>query len=128
MEAEELITQEVTVSTRVLVWGSGPVACCAALESAGLGHGVLLCSPEPDIKGNPHLWAQGDQVSQEREDLIAHVTGHGDIDVLAPCEILELAGSPGRYLVRLGKDDTRFEKEVGAIVLASEISGKAGKG
>ncbi|MBW1945478.1 MAG: hydrogenase iron-sulfur subunit [Deltaproteobacteria bacterium] len=25
-----------------------------------------------------------------------------------------------RYLVRLGKDDTRFEKEVGAIVLASE--------
>ena len=112
--------QEVTVSTRVLVWGSGPVACCAALELAELGHGVLLCSPEPDIKGNPHLWARGDKVSQEPGDLIANAAGHGDIEVIAPCEILELAGSPGRYRVRLGKDDTRFEKEVGAIVLASE--------
>ena len=113
---------EIAISSRVLAWGSGPVACCAARELAGLGHEVLLCSPDPDIKGNSHLWASGNQAGRNREEMIQSAGGHAGIEVIAPCEILELKGSPGRYRVRLRKDDTRFVKEVGAIVLASEFA------
>lgn len=120
MESEELIMQEVTISSRVLVWGAGPIAGRAAEELAGLGHEVLLCSPDPDIGGNPHVWAGGDGPSREMVDLNTFMESHPGVEVIAPSEILDLEGTPGRYRVTLAAGDTRVVKEVGAVILASE--------
>lgn len=120
VETETLNMTEITVSSRVLVWGAGPVACKAALELAELGYEVLLCSPGREISGDPHLWAGGDQPGRDGEDLVGDVQGHSSIQVIAPCGILALEGPPGRFRITLERDGARFVEEVGAVVLASE--------
>ena len=120
-KSEELKKVEISISTAVLVWGSGLIAGVAARELAKMGHEVFLCSPEPGITGNAHFWGRADDMNVDLESLSAEVEEDARIQIMAPAEIIEFYGSPGRFQARLKVNgDLSLEKEIGAVILANE--------
>ncbi len=120
-EKENLEKVEINISTKVLVAGSGPVAHMAALELAKIGHQVLLCSGGTNVAGNTHLWGSTDNGSFQPGSLIEQLKDDPKIEIMAPAEILEFQGPPGKFQVTLtGNDGSRLTKEIGAVILSIE--------
>jgi coenzyme F420-reducing hydrogenase delta subunit/ferredoxin len=120
---ENLDMVEMNVSSRVLVVGSGPVAHLAALELAKMGHEVLLCSQASNIAGHTHLWGSPEGPLVQAGSLVQDLKDDPRIEIMAPAEILDFQGSPGKFRARLtGNDKDTIHKEVGAVILSSEPS------
>ena len=121
IKSEELKKVEISISTGVLVWGSGLVAGVAAKELAKMGHEVLLCSSGAETTGNARIWGKPDDLNVDLESLAADMKENARIQIMAPAEILEFYGSPGRFQARLKVNkDLSLEKEIGAVILANE--------
>lgn len=119
--ANDKLNTELSISTKVLVIGTGLVACTAARELAETGYRVLFCSPQSDIPGNPRSFASVHGHVFDLEAMITEIKEDNRIEIMAPAEILELEGSPGEFRVRLKTvNRTSLLKEVGAVILAHE--------
>ena len=117
---EDLKKTEISISTRVLVVGSGPVAVAAARELSKIGREVILCSHDEKIVGNPHLLYGRYNMPADPASLVKDIEADPMIRVLSPAEILEFDGSPGNFQVRLRTNGGMVQTEVGAVMLANE--------
>jgi coenzyme F420-reducing hydrogenase delta subunit/Pyruvate/2-oxoacid:ferredoxin oxidoreductase delta subunit len=113
--------QTISVSTKVLVIGAGPVACVAAHELLTLGYQVLWVSFEADpLTGIPSSETDG-ETSADLTSVIAGMKETSRVEVQAPAEVVDFEGFPGSFHVTLrGKEGVRSESIVGAVILANE--------
>ena len=119
--AQPITTQEVPVSSQVLVWGDSGAALKAALDLARLGYPVLLAFPGPALKplnpGGPMAQA----AEEELASLVSQAQAHTLIRLLPEAAVLDLQGGAGDFVARLKSRDRVLEEKVGALILAPEL-------
>ncbi len=113
---------------RILVVGGGVSGLTAALESADAGYDVLLVERAAALGGwAARLWRR--TPSREPYDepvdtgigaLVERARAHPRIEVMLGAHLVQTAGAPGRFQVRIERDDgSTSEATCGAIVQAS---------
>ncbi len=119
--AKPLITMEVPVSNRVLIWGDSFPALQAARDLADLGHPVLLLTPNSSLSP----LTPGAPLTQAPEEglaaLIQQVQSHPLIRLALDAKIMECQGTPGNFRVRYQTLDEVWEEKIGALILAPEL-------
>jgi coenzyme F420-reducing hydrogenase delta subunit/Pyruvate/2-oxoacid:ferredoxin oxidoreductase delta subunit len=119
--AEPILTQEVPVSTRVLVWGDSFVALKAAVDLAHLDYPVLLAFPGPNMKPLVPGAALNLSPGEELLELLAQAQSQAGIRLLPQASILEVQGSAGNFQVKLETPEEVQRETVGAMILAPEL-------
>ena len=119
--AEPITTQELPVTSRVLVWGDSFAALKAAVDLADLGYPVIQAYPgatlSPLLPGAPPAQPPG----AELQDLISRAQSHPGIQLLPQTHLVEVQGSAGNFRVRLQTSQEVREEIVGAMILAPEL-------
>jgi len=119
--AEPILTQEMPVSTQVLVWGDSFAALKAAVELAHQKYPVFLAFPGPNLK--PLI--PGAAVTQTPEEellgLLAQAQSHPGIRLVPQARLLEVQGSAGSFQVKLETPEGVQRETVGAMILAPEL-------
>ncbi len=120
--AEPITTQDLPVTSRVLVWGDSGAALKAAVDLADLGYPVIQAYPgarlSPLLPGAPPAAPPG----PELQDLISRAQSHPGIRLLPQTHLAEVQGSAGNFQVRLQTPEAVREEIVGAMILAPELS------
>jgi quinone-modifying oxidoreductase subunit QmoB len=115
-------------SCRLLVVGGGISGLTAALEAADAGYEVLLVERAAALGGwagtlwkrTPSREPYGEPVDTGVAALVQRANAHPRIGVMTGSRVVETAGAPGRFSVRIAREDgSTSEQTVGAIVQAS---------
>jgi coenzyme F420-reducing hydrogenase delta subunit/Pyruvate/2-oxoacid:ferredoxin oxidoreductase delta subunit len=119
--AEPIVTQELPVSSQVLVWGDSFAALKAAVDLANQGYAVLQAFPgpalQPLIPGAPRHQAPGEELGQ----VLAQAQSHAALRLLPQARILAAQGSAGHFQVKIETPQGVLEETVGAMILAPEL-------
>ncbi|MEW6659590.1 MAG: hydrogenase iron-sulfur subunit [Thermodesulfobacteriota bacterium] len=119
--AEPIVTRDLPVSSRVLVWGDSFAALKAAVDLANQGYPVLQAFPgpalQPLIPGAPLTQAPGEELRR----LVAQAQSHSAVQLAPQARILEVQGSAGDFQVKLETPQEVRAETVGAMVLAPEL-------
>ena len=125
--AQPITTQELPVTSRVLVWGGSFAALKAAVELADLGYPVIQAHPgarlSPVLPGAPPAQPPG----AELQDLMSRAQSHPGIQLLPQTHLVEVQDSAGNFRVRLQTPEEVREEKVGAIILAPELHVEPGE-
>ena len=119
--AEPILTQEVPVSTRVLVWGESFTALKAAVDLANLEYQVLLAFPGPDLNPLVPGAALTQSPGEELLVILGQVRSQAGIRLLPQAALLDAEGSAGKFQVKLAVPEGVIKETVGAMVLAPEL-------
>ena len=111
-------------SSRILVMGGGVTGLEAALQSAALGHEVLLLEKSDRLGGRaldaskrlPHRPPYARPEVNDIADLVAKVGAESKISARLGCTVTQTSGMPGRFMVNLSDGSV---ETVGAIVVAT---------
>ena len=119
--AKPITTQDLPVTSRVLVWGDSFAALKAAVDLADLGYPVIQAYPgaslAPLLPGAPPAQPPG----AELQDLIRRAQSHPGIQLLPQTHLVEVQGSAGNFRVRLQTPQEVREENAGAMILAPEL-------
>jgi coenzyme F420-reducing hydrogenase delta subunit/Pyruvate/2-oxoacid:ferredoxin oxidoreductase delta subunit len=119
--AEPILTQELPVSSQVLVWGDSFAALKAATDLANLGYPVLQAFPgsalQPLIPGAALTQDPG----EELRPLLTQAQSYPAIRLLPQARIREVQGSAGNFQVRIETPQEVLTETVGAMILAPEL-------
>jgi coenzyme F420-reducing hydrogenase delta subunit/Pyruvate/2-oxoacid:ferredoxin oxidoreductase delta subunit len=119
--AQPITTQELPVTSRVLVWGDSFAALKAAVDLADLGYPVIQAhpgaAPAPLLPGA----APGQAPGAELQDLLSRAQSHPGIQFLPQTHLVELEGNAGNFRVRLQTPQEVRDETVGAMILAPEL-------
>ncbi len=119
--AEPILTQEMPVSTRVLVWGDSFAALKAAVDLAHLEYPILLAFPGATLAPLVPGAALTESPGGELLELLAQSQSHAGIQLLPQANILEIQGSAGNFQVKLETPEGVQKEMVGAMILAPEL-------
>jgi coenzyme F420-reducing hydrogenase delta subunit/Pyruvate/2-oxoacid:ferredoxin oxidoreductase delta subunit len=119
--AEPILTQEVPVSTRVLVWGDSFAALKAAVDLARLEYQVLVAFPGSDLHPLVPGAALTQSPGEELLGLLDQARSLPGIRLLPQANLLEAEGSAGNFKVKLATPEGVIKETVGAVVLAPEL-------
>ena len=125
--AEPILTQEIPVSTRVLVWGDSFAGLKAAVDLAHLEYPILLAFPGPALKPLVPGAAINQSPEEELLDLLAQVQSLPGVRLLPQCRILAVQGSVGNFEVKLESSQGVSQERVGALILAPELRLESGE-
>ena len=120
--AQPITTQELPVTSRVLVWGDSFAALKAAVDLADLGYPVIQAYPGPALSPLLPGAAPAQPFGAELQDLISRVQSHPAIQLLPQTHLAEVLDSAGNFRVRLQTPEAVREEKVGAMILAPELS------
>jgi len=119
--AEPVTTQELPVTSQILVWGDSYAALKASVDLADMGYPVLQAFSGPGlmpmVPGAPPTQA----VAEDLHELITRAESHPGIRRLPQSAMVEFEGSAGNFRVRLQTLEGRQEIKVGALILAPEL-------
>jgi len=119
--AEPITTQDLPVTSRVLVWGDSFAALKASVDLADLGYPVIQAYPgaslAPFLPGAPPAQPPG----AELDELISRAQSHPGILLLPQTRLVEVQGSAGNFRVRLQTSQEVREEKLGAMILAPEL-------
>ena len=118
--AEPLTSQELPVTTRVLVWGDSYAALKAATDLAGLGYHVVHALPHPCLQPLIPCGKSTQVPTQDLEDLVRQMD-HPAIQSVPESHLTDVQGSAGNFVVRLQTPQGLREERVGAMILAPEM-------
>jgi len=116
---------------RILVVGGGVAGLTAAIEAADTGYDAVVVEKEMQLGGwAAKLWKRVPfraPYDGPRDtgiaDLVMRVAGHPRIKVHLHSTIVETAGAPGRFTVKVARESGEVtEERVGAIVQATGFS------
>jgi coenzyme F420-reducing hydrogenase delta subunit/Pyruvate/2-oxoacid:ferredoxin oxidoreductase delta subunit len=116
-----ILSQDLPVSTQVLVWGDSFAALKAAQDLAASGYPVILASPHASLEPLDPEGAHLKEPSAGLASLIREVQAAANIRVITEACILGVAGVAGNFLVRLGLPQEICEETVGAVILTPEL-------
>lgn len=119
--AEPIVTQELPVTTQVLVWGDSFAALKAAADLAEQGYGVRLAFPGPALQPLSPGAAINEPPGEDLLRLLTQAQEHPAIHPAAQARLLAVAGSVGNFQIRLETVEGVGEETVGAIILAPEL-------
>ncbi len=123
LRAQPITSQEVPVSTRVLVWGDSLAALTAARDLAAAGYPVILAAPGAGLRPLDPEAPQVDSLSEPLAELVQEVRSHPGIQILTNALMVDLAGEAGNFTVRLETSPGQQQEErVGALILAPELT------
>jgi heterodisulfide reductase subunit A-like polyferredoxin/coenzyme F420-reducing hydrogenase delta subunit len=124
MPTPRLTTQE--FSTSVLVLGTGWTGLRTASVLADLGYSIVLASEDeqvPPAGGGSHVYSTIPAgLNQEMQETLKRVRDHERIELLPGSRLIQVLGMPGRFTAILRSQGASFEREVGSIVLATDIA------
>ncbi|CAA7625177.1 hydrogenase iron-sulfur subunit [Magnetospirillum sp. SS-4] len=111
-------------SSRILVMGGGVTGLEAALQSAALGHEVLLLEKSDRLGGRaldaskrlPYRPPYAQPEVNDIAGLVARVGAESKISARLGCTVTQTSGMPGRFMVNLSDGSV---ETVGAIVVAT---------
>jgi quinone-modifying oxidoreductase subunit QmoB len=116
---------------RILVVGGGAAGLTAAIEAAETGYDVVVVEKEMQLGGwAARLWKRVPfraPYDGPRDtgiaDLVARVAGHPRVKVHLRSTVVETAGAPGRFAIKVARESGEVTEEaVGAIVQATGFS------
>jgi coenzyme F420-reducing hydrogenase delta subunit/Pyruvate/2-oxoacid:ferredoxin oxidoreductase delta subunit len=117
-----LRTEDLPVSTQVLVWGDSFAALKAAQELAASDYRVILASPRPRLTPlDPEGPHRKEPAATGLSSLVQEVQSTPGLRLLTEAGLLEVAGVAGNFTVRLKQPREILEDTVGAIILAPEL-------
>ncbi len=121
---EPLYTQDQSLSHRALVIGGGVAGMTAALNLADQGYDVTLVEREQELGGQARTLSttgEGADIQRFLLDLIARVTTHARIEVLAGHQVIKSEGYVGNFksTVASSSDPTQRLIEHGVILVAT---------
>jgi coenzyme F420-reducing hydrogenase delta subunit/Pyruvate/2-oxoacid:ferredoxin oxidoreductase delta subunit len=119
--AEPILSQEVPVSTRVLVWGDSFAGLKAAADLARLEYQVLVAFPGLDLSPLVPGAALTQSPGEELLGLLDLARSQAGIRLLPQANLLAAEGSAGNFQVKLATPEEVIEEMVGAIILAPEL-------
>lgn len=119
--AEPIVTQELPVSSQVLVWGDSFAAIKAAIDLADQGYSVLQAFPGPALQPLVPGAALTQTPGEELHRLSVQAQSHPAIRLLPQARILGVQGSAGNFQVRIETPQGVLEETVGAMILAPEL-------
>jgi coenzyme F420-reducing hydrogenase delta subunit/Pyruvate/2-oxoacid:ferredoxin oxidoreductase delta subunit len=119
--AQPITTQELPVTSRVLVWGDSFAALKAAVDLADLGYAVVEAHPGASLAPLVPGAAPGQPPGAELQDLISRAQSHPGIQFMPQTRLAEVQDSAGNFRVRLQTPQEVREEKVGAIILAPEL-------
>jgi hypothetical protein len=119
--AEPILTQEVPVSTRVLVWGDSFAGLKAAVDLAHLEYQVLVAFPGPDLSPLVPGAALTQSPGEELLGLLDQTRSLAGIRLLPQSSLLAAEGSAGDFQVKLATPEGVIMEKVGAMILAPEL-------
>ena len=119
--AEPILSQEVPVSTRVLVWGDSFAALKAAVDLARLEYQVVVAFPGPDLSPLVPGAALTQSPGEELLGLLDQARSQAGIQLLPQANLLEAEGSAGKFQVKLTTPEGVIKEMLGAVVLAPEL-------
>jgi len=121
---QETQMQTIDLATDVLVVGAGLTGVKTATEIAAAGYKVVLID-EGTTMGTAAQSSAADLDGEEQsllEALVETANGSNMIEVMTDTRMDAAAGEPGDFKVWLSSRDDIIEKNVGAIVVASELA------
>ena len=115
------------ISSDILVVGAGITGITAALEGARAGYNVILIEKEEKPGGRvakllKQLPTASPWLKAEKPDIyekIAELKALANIKILNSCEIIEISGQPGQFIVKLKVQAKEKLLNVGSIVMAT---------
>jgi heterodisulfide reductase subunit A len=124
---EPLTPGEAPITRRTLILGGGVAGMQAALDIAEGGYPVILVERERVLGGNANrlsgTYMNFDAAHGLLDDMIEHVQGHANIQVLLGAELTEVSGYIGNFQARVEvKGDAApetFTFDVGAVIVAT---------
>ncbi len=121
---EPLYTQDQSLSHRALVIGGGVAGMTAALNLADQGYDVTLVEREQELGGqarNLSTTGEGADIQDLLRGLIARVTTHAHIEVLAGHQVIKSEGFVGNFKSTLAcsSDPTQRLIEHGVTLVAT---------
>jgi quinone-modifying oxidoreductase, subunit QmoB len=120
-----IISQDMAVSTQVLVWGDSFAALKAAQDLAAAGYAVILAAPGAALTPLDPEGAHLSEPSPSLAALIGEVRGTPGVRLFTEACILGVDGVAGNFGVRLGLPQEIRAETVGAIILAPELEALA---
>ncbi len=114
------------LSTNILVIGSGWSGIQSAQKISEQGYHVLMIdeenqSAETIPNYNILKWLNSDQQDKSSIDLQAFNDNH-NIEYLSGSTLIHCQGMPGNFVLKFSQATDKFEKKVGAIVVATEYT------
>jgi len=122
MLSETDLTEDIQMHTSALVVGGGWTGIKVASELASTGYSVVLIDRGAGIgsqTSSDHLTAS---TQEQFSSLLDKVKKDERVEVLDATSLASLTGVPGNFRVRLDRDGTVLERDVGAVVVALEDS------
>ena len=118
---------EQEISKTILVIGGGVAGLTAAIEGAKAGYDIVLVEKEKELGGfvkkmKAHSainYPYKDIVPPIVDDLIKEVENNEKIKVYKGAQIVNIAGAPGMFDVKIKQGAKEEEIKIGAIVLAA---------
>jgi len=116
------------VNTSILTLGTGWTGLQTAALLADLGYQVVLADEDGQVPGNRssvHVFeGLAEDFDASLDKSIEFVRSHEKIEVLPETRLVALQGMPGRFSAVLRSGGTPLEREVGSVVLATDIAVK----
>ena len=125
--AEPIVTQEMPVNSRVLVWGDSFAALKASVDLANQGYAVLEAFPGPALQPLIPGAARNQTPGEELRRVLTQAQSHSALRLLPQARILEVQGSAGNFQVKLETPEEVVKETVGAMILAPELRLEPGK-
>jgi|UniRef100_A0A7V6A5C8 coenzyme F420-reducing hydrogenase delta subunit/Pyruvate/2-oxoacid:ferredoxin oxidoreductase delta subunit len=119
--AEPILSLEVPVSTRVLVWGDSFAALKAAVELARLEYSVCMAFPGAGLSPLVPGAAVNQSPEAELLRLLDEARSQAGIRLLPQASLLGVEGAAGDFQVKLATPEGFLNETVGAIILAPEL-------
>ncbi len=114
----EPVKQDINISTDVLVIGGGLTGLKTADQIAAFGYNVVVVEKNSEAG----CFFSGQEDLKSELSLINKVKDNSKIEILTETVLVKSAGFPGDFNVSLSKDGKITEKNVGAIVVATDFS------
>jgi coenzyme F420-reducing hydrogenase delta subunit/Pyruvate/2-oxoacid:ferredoxin oxidoreductase delta subunit len=125
--AEPVTTQELPVTSQILVWGGSYAALKAAVDLADLGYTVIQAFSGPGLAPLVPGAPPNQTPEKELQELIHRTQAHPAIRQLSQASIMEVEGSAGNFRVRLQTPEGVEKEKVGALILAPELGLEPGE-
>jgi coenzyme F420-reducing hydrogenase delta subunit/Pyruvate/2-oxoacid:ferredoxin oxidoreductase delta subunit len=119
--AQPITSQELPVTSQVLVWGDSFSALKVAVDLADLGYPVMQAHPGATLSPLVPGTAPAQLPGAELQNLISRAQSHPGIQLMPQTHLVEVQDSAGNFRVRLQTSQEVREEKVGAIILAPEL-------